>query len=122
MTANEQLSRPDAWQAGDQVTRGIGRTTLTRSEDGVWHWPNSDRTLSDWFINTWLDDGTVTVCHLSSRDEHTPCPTCQGPRRETTGMVCQTCGTDYAAVSKPPHSPNCGVLRCGTCEREDPAV
>lgn len=26
-----------------------------------------------------------------------PCPTCSGPkRRETVGMVCQTCGTDYA--------------------------
>lgn len=27
-----------------------------------------------------------------------PCPTCSGPVRETVGMVCQTCGTDYAAV------------------------
>lgn len=26
----------------------------------------------------------------------TPCPTCSGPSRETVGMVCQTCGTDYA--------------------------
>jgi hypothetical protein len=26
-----------------------------------------------------------------------PCPTCSGPVRETVGMVCQTCGTDYAA-------------------------
>ena len=26
--------------------------------------------------------------------EH-PCPTCSGPTRETVGMVCQTCGTDY---------------------------
>lgn len=25
-----------------------------------------------------------------------PCPTCQGPNlRETKGVVCQTCGTDY---------------------------
>jgi len=24
------------------------------------------------------------------------CPTCSGPQRETVGMVCQTCGTDYA--------------------------
>jgi hypothetical protein len=24
------------------------------------------------------------------------CPTCMGPSRETVGMVCQTCGTDYA--------------------------
>jgi hypothetical protein len=24
------------------------------------------------------------------------CPTCMGPQRETVGMVCQTCGTDYA--------------------------
>jgi hypothetical protein len=26
-----------------------------------------------------------------------PCPTCSGPVRETVGMVCQSCGTDYAA-------------------------
>ena len=24
-----------------------------------------------------------------------PCPTCSGPSRETVGMICQTCGTDY---------------------------
>lgn len=24
------------------------------------------------------------------------CPTCQGPSRETKGMVCQTCGRDYS--------------------------
>lgn len=24
------------------------------------------------------------------------CPTCTGPVRETVGMVCPTCGTDYA--------------------------
>lgn len=23
------------------------------------------------------------------------CPTCSGPIRETVGLVCQTCGTDY---------------------------
>ena len=28
------------------------------------------------------------------------CPTCQGPSRETVGMVCQTCRTDYG-VSRP---------------------
>jgi len=28
------------------------------------------------------------------------CPTCEvGPVRETVGMVCQACGTDYGAVS-----------------------
>lgn len=26
----------------------------------------------------------------------TDCPTCTGPTRETTNMVCQTCGYDYA--------------------------
>lgn len=26
-----------------------------------------------------------------------PCPTCQGPNRQTVGMVCQTCGRDYGA-------------------------
>lgn len=29
------------------------------------------------------------------------CPTCMGPQRETVGMVCQTCGTDYAPEDAP---------------------
>lgn len=29
-----------------------------------------------------------------------PCPTCSGPTRETVGMVCQTCGTDYGATDE----------------------
>lgn len=28
------------------------------------------------------------------------CPTCSGPVRETVGMVCQTCGTDYAQIAR----------------------
>lgn len=32
------------------------------------------------------------------RWEPAPCPTCSGPTRETVGMVCQTCGTDYAQI------------------------
>ena len=32
----------------------------------------------------------------------TPCPTCTWPRRETTGMVCQTCGRDYGARAYQP--------------------
>lgn len=31
----------------------------------------------------------------------TPCPTCSGPVRETVGMVCQTCGTDYGSQLGP---------------------
>ena len=30
-----------------------------------------------------------------------PCPTCQGPIRETKGLVCQTCGRDYGAPVLP---------------------
>jgi hypothetical protein len=39
------------------------------------------------------------------------CPTCMGPQRETVDMVCQTCGTDYAAGSRsaPVDSCTCGV-------------
>ena len=29
-----------------------------------------------------------------------PCPTCSGSRRETVGMVCQSCGTDYVEVER----------------------
>lgn len=33
-----------------------------------------------------------------------PCPTCTGQTRETTGMVCQTCGTDYGAAPPEDHA------------------
>lgn len=44
-------------------------------------------------------------------DQRDPCPTCSFPIRETVGMVCQTCGTDYGrggAVTFSP-SPDRGV-------------
>lgn len=28
-----------------------------------------------------------------------PCPTCQGPTRETTDMICRTCLTSYSPKS-----------------------
>lgn len=28
-----------------------------------------------------------------------PCPTCTGPGRQTVGMVCPTCGTDYGTTA-----------------------
>jgi hypothetical protein len=31
-----------------------------------------------------------------------PCPTCTGRLRETVGMVCQTCGTDYGPTAPTP--------------------
>jgi hypothetical protein len=30
-----------------------------------------------------------------------PCPTCEGPTRETTDMICKTCLTSYAPDSWP---------------------
>ena len=33
-------------------------------------------------------------------DPAAPCPTCSGPIRETVGMVCQTCGTNYAQMGR----------------------
>jgi|GEM_PF-6844397 len=30
------------------------------------------------------------------------CPTCQGEQRETTNLVCQTCGRDYSSNDRPP--------------------
>lgn len=48
-----------------------------------------------------------------------PCPTCTGPVRETVGMVCQTCGTDYGAAST---CEGCNRVRrgmAGGCPRHD---
>lgn len=39
--------------------------------------------------------GYCGACHDTTAP--TPCPTCQGDRRETVGMVCPRCGRDYAA-------------------------
>ena len=44
----------------------------------------SDRTIGE--LGNSIDN--------TDTQEH-PCPTCSGPTRETVGMVCQTCGTDY---------------------------
>lgn len=34
------------------------------------------------------------------------CPTCRGENRETVGLVCQTCGTDYGTPDQAPPSPD----------------
>ena len=55
-----------------------------------------------------------------------PCPTCQGSSRETTGTVCQTCGTNYATVQA---DRDAGQVRlsprvpdeCGCCSIVDDA-
>jgi hypothetical protein len=35
---------------------------------------------------------------LASLAEAEPCPTCSPPVRRTVGMVCPTCGKDYAVT------------------------
>ncbi len=42
------------------------------------------------------------------------CPTCTGPIRETVGLVCQTCGTDYGTPQK---LTSCEPVTCRTCLR-----
>jgi hypothetical protein len=46
--------------------------------------------LSDPEIVMW-SRGFIRGYHLTRE----PCPTCTGTARETVGMVCQDCGTDY---------------------------
>ena len=47
---------------------------------------------------------THKIGHDCPPQEHptsdAPCPTCAFPRRETVGLVCQTCGRDYGATSE----------------------
>lgn len=62
-----------------------------------WH-EAAARFMQDY--NTNLD--AYTGYRVSGRNE---CPTCSGPVRETVGMVCQTCGTDYG---KEPCGEECG--------------
>lgn len=62
-----------------------------------WH-EAAARFMQDYNAN--LD--VYTGYRVSGRNE---CPTCSGPVRETVGMVCQTCGTDYG---KEPCGEECG--------------
>lgn len=43
------------------------------------------------------------------------CPTCTGPLRQTAGMVCQTCGTDYAPAATATTSAD--EPRCSECDQ-----
>lgn len=43
------------------------------------------------------NDGWNSCRMATLRALDVPCPTCSGPIRETVGLVCQTCGTDYGA-------------------------
>lgn len=44
-------------------------------------------------ISIWRDTAELIVRAVN--DVH--CPTCQDRVRETTGMICQTCGRDYSS-------------------------
>lgn len=43
------------------------------------------------------DDRALSRSVAEAAEARAGCPTCEGPSRETVGMVCQTCGTDYGA-------------------------
>lgn len=45
--------------------------------------------------NTGVAYGYREAANRIRRALRAGCPTCSGPVRETVGMVCQTCGTDY---------------------------
>lgn len=55
-------------------------------------WVRSYADGSEWF-GPWVEP--------ESSRERSPCPTCSGPIRETVGMVCQSCGTDYREEGVP---------------------
>lgn len=59
---------------------------ITRSIDGVWN---------DGHLCLKCLGGALAQV-VTDAPQPEPCPTCSGPIRETVGMVCQTCGTDYA--------------------------
>ena len=48
--------------------------------------------------NTDYNDGYNRALEDAKRALDGPCPTCRGPIRETVGLVCQTCGTDYGRL------------------------
>jgi hypothetical protein len=48
-----------------------------------------------------------------------PCPTCMGPIRETTDMVCQTCGRDYGPPAEPPPADAVPIVHAFLSDRAD---
>lgn len=60
--------------------------------------PETQRVLVDFARSARTESAPADV------DPDEACPTCEGPTsRETVGMVCQTCGKDYAADVSDPH-------------------
>jgi hypothetical protein len=75
-----------------------------------WRWTDE---MTRWALRRRPDEPQLcAICgdDIWPGDCHS-CPTCSGPVRETVGMICQTCGTDYAtpASAGEPKATNQGV-------------
>jgi hypothetical protein len=62
-------------------------------------------TVGDQLVAVVVNGDQALAARIAWLLTHT-CPTCMGPQRETVGMICQTCGTDYAPA--PADSCTCG--------------
>ena len=74
--------------------------TEKRHDDAIGYIANTLNNLAD-FPTAWTPDDVRTLLTdilslLEEKPTTAPCPTCTGPIRETTNMICQTCGTDYS--------------------------
>lgn len=56
-------------------------------------------TKSDLTIRGKLDGFGRPATIYTPPEDLRDCPTCTGPSRETKGMVCQTCGTEYGPLA-----------------------
>jgi hypothetical protein len=89
---------------GDATAQCCGKTPFEL--------PGTDRLTTDPGLVACLSPASQLVAVVVNGDQalaeriawlltHT-CATCMGPQRETVGMVCQTCGTDYGPADLEP--------------------
>lgn len=100
------------------LTDALRRTesAIIDSDDDIWRPVEGDRWKTVGYNPMTRDKidkmfgplRTVLLVDIDQDDEQdddrpstaADCPTCTGPTRQTVGMVCPTCGTDYAAEAE----------------------
>lgn len=67
-------------------------------------------------------DQLLENVRLLRRGESVACPTCSYPRRETIGLVCQTCGTDYGGPDPDPDPGHTAATLGGDAADDNPVT
>ena len=93
-TAYAVIAAVEDWARWEHVPKGTLRR-LEQAEAAIARVREFRMTVTP---NTDYNDGYNRALEDAKRALDGPCPTCRGPIRETVGLVCQTCGTDYGRL------------------------